>query len=641
MYILPPSPLSVYATRTNTEVIVTFAAFHYLLEFLTGEICEGNKAFSSVGVCPTDGPHCWAHMLCRTRESQPRVLAFVLPHEEEERSGMVPPWEPMRPRSRRERGRHQRLVAPTRNACSVSVVTMYCKFSLYHEQPSAGSESRGTVTSESSVPTQRDSSCSVNVSTCFARCRSRDMWTHIPVLEDTPLSRPRGRGSLATLLSHYPTLPANHLGHSTERLVMLQETCVVDSPFAITMFPTRHCENTAHQFSALPLGVMTNLKHVVESFLSLPCFNSSRCLASLTCHNGCCYQTLKIWDFHFGGQSIEMRDKAARPRSRSEGAIRATQNELLAPHRPYAQGVQRFRCGAVTVMSTLEAGSRAQVYYTNFGDGTERVWVMCKEDCDMRCRLINTQLAYDVNESAWKLFAAQTSATPRAVSRPNVAKSCRYTVDLENVQGLNVVRYREGAQLFPQENGKAAIVDLDYVETWKAMEKVVEEGLVRSIGISNFNSEQVKRVVAAAKIKPVTNQVECHPYMNQKKLRELCKQHNIVITAYSPLGNPGSSYLPPGTPNILKDAKLVELAGKHGKSVAQVILRYLVSVCTNAWFCQVGYIQYTSRGHAVGAYILPAEAKGTELVPCLSTGIRTRKKKMTVRKKTCELINFL
>ncbi|XP_063238362.1 aldo-keto reductase family 1 member B1-like [Bacillus rossius redtenbacheri] len=139
---------------------------------------------------------------------------------------------------------------------------------------------------------------------------------------------------------------------------------------------------------------------------------------------------------------------------------------------------------------------------------------------------------------------------------------------------------KEGSDLFPQEGGKAAIVDLDYVDTWKAMEKLVEAGLARSIGISNFNSEQVKRVVAAATIKPVTNQVECHPYLNQKKLRELCKQHGIIITAYSPLGNPGSSYLPPGTPNILKDAKLVELAKKHGKSVAQVILRYLIQIGT-------------------------------------------------------------
>nr|CAD7196732.1 unnamed protein product [Timema douglasi] len=134
--------------------------------------------------------------------------------------------------------------------------------------------------------------------------------------------------------------------------------------------------------------------------------------------------------------------------------------------------------------------------------------------------------------------------------------------------------------LFPTKDGKADVIDVDVTETWKGMEECVKLGLAKSIGISNFNSEQIKKVVTSATIKPVTNQVECHPYLNQKQLRELCKQHNIIITAYSPLGNPGSKFNAPGTPNILQDAKLKELAKKHGKSVAQIILRYLIDIGT-------------------------------------------------------------
>nr|CAD7434288.1 unnamed protein product [Timema monikensis] len=134
--------------------------------------------------------------------------------------------------------------------------------------------------------------------------------------------------------------------------------------------------------------------------------------------------------------------------------------------------------------------------------------------------------------------------------------------------------------LFPTKDGKADVIDVDVTETWKGMEECVKLGLAKSIGISNFNSEQIKKVVTSATIKPVTNQVECHPYLNQKQLRELCKQHNIIITAYSPLGNPGSKFNAPGTPNILQDSKLKELAKKHGKSVAQIILRYLIDIGT-------------------------------------------------------------
>lgn len=72
------------------------------------------------------------------------------------------------------------------------------------------------------------------------------------------------------------------------------------------------------------------------------------------------------------------------------------------------------------------------------------------------------------------------------------------------------------------------------------MEEMVDLGKTKSIGVSNFSSEQVDRIVEIARIKPVTNQVELHVYNQQRELEEALKKHNITLTAYSSLGTPGS-----------------------------------------------------------------------------------------------------
>jgi diketogulonate reductase-like aldo/keto reductase len=74
-------------------------------------------------------------------------------------------------------------------------------------------------------------------------------------------------------------------------------------------------------------------------------------------------------------------------------------------------------------------------------------------------------------------------------------------------------------------------------------------------------------------------QVEFHPYLNQTKLIAFCKERGIVVTSYSPLGSP-NTIAKAESPAPLKDPKLQEIAKKHGKSVAQIILRYLVSTET-------------------------------------------------------------
>lgn len=123
--------------------------------------------------------------------------------------------------------------------------------------------------------------------------------------------------------------------------------------------------------------------------------------------------------------------------------------------------------------------------------------------------------------------------------------------------------------------------DYDYVDTWKGMEECVDLGLAKSIGISNFNSEQVQRVLDNSRIKPVMNQIEVSPNINQKKLIKFCRERGIEITAYSPFGSPARPWAKPGDPVIhLTDPKLVAMGKKYKKTPGQVVLRYIYELGT-------------------------------------------------------------
>ncbi len=111
---------------------------------------------------------------------------------------------------------------------------------------------------------------------------------------------------------------------------------------------------------------------------------------------------------------------------------------------------------------------------------------------------------------------------------------------------------------------------VDIVETWKGMEDVHKKGLAKSIGVSNFNEQQIDRILENSSVKPVTNQVQCNPYNNQKKLLTYLTSKNITLTAYSPLGGRA------GSENLLKDKNLAEIGHKHNVSAAQTALRYQI-----------------------------------------------------------------
>ncbi|XP_053208245.1 aldo-keto reductase family 1 member B1-like [Panonychus citri] len=135
--------------------------------------------------------------------------------------------------------------------------------------------------------------------------------------------------------------------------------------------------------------------------------------------------------------------------------------------------------------------------------------------------------------------------------------------------------FQEGDNLFPRDDKEQIIFsNIDYLETWKGMEDVQKAGLSKSIGVSNFNSEQIQRVLDNCEIKPVMNQIEVHPYLTQQPLIDFCRERQIGITAYSPLGSPDRPWAKPEDPSLLEDPAIKSLAAKYNKTSAQILLRY-------------------------------------------------------------------
>ena len=103
-----------------------------------------------------------------------------------------------------------------------------------------------------------------------------------------------------------------------------------------------------------------------------------------------------------------------------------------------------------------------------------------------------------------------------------------------------------------------------FIETWRAFLKLKEEGRATSIGVSNFRTADLERIIKESGVTPVLNQIELHPQFQQDELRLFHGKHSIATEAWSPLGQG----------KILEDATLKAIAEKHGKSVAQIILRW-------------------------------------------------------------------
>ncbi|WP_174614371.1 aldo/keto reductase [Virgibacillus ihumii] len=103
-----------------------------------------------------------------------------------------------------------------------------------------------------------------------------------------------------------------------------------------------------------------------------------------------------------------------------------------------------------------------------------------------------------------------------------------------------------------------------YHETWKALEKLYQDGQVRAIGVSNFHVHHLKSLIENSSVTPVIDQVEYHPHLTQEKLKDFCTRENIQLEAWSPLKRG----------RLLNEPVITEIAQKYQKSAAQVILRW-------------------------------------------------------------------
>jgi diketogulonate reductase-like aldo/keto reductase len=161
-----------------------------------------------------------------------------------------------------------------------------------------------------------------------------------------------------------------------------------------------------------------------------------------------------------------------------------------------------------------------------------------------------------------------------------VIKACKQTLSDLNLEYLDLYLMHWGLAFSPNTSWpvkKGEIIKtipVGIFQTWEAMEKLIDAGLVKSIGVANFTAPMIQDLLSYARVKPAMNQIELHPYNSQPELVEFCQKKNVVLTAYSPLGSPGNAGL--GGPQLLEDPVVISIAKAHQKSAAQVLIRWSI-----------------------------------------------------------------
>jgi diketogulonate reductase-like aldo/keto reductase len=165
-----------------------------------------------------------------------------------------------------------------------------------------------------------------------------------------------------------------------------------------------------------------------------------------------------------------------------------------------------------------------------------------------------------------------TNHRPERVKRAFDASRERLQIDYVDCYLIHTpFAFRAGDEQDPRDEHGRVVYDsgITLLDTWRALERLVDEGHCKSIGLSDITLEKLREIVAAARIKPAVVQVESHPYLPEWELLEFCSEHGIVVQAFAALGHAME-------PSVLKDPVITAIAARVQKTPAQVLLAWAV-----------------------------------------------------------------
>ncbi|XP_037032803.1 aldo-keto reductase AKR2E4-like [Bradysia coprophila] len=230
-----------------------------------------------------------------------------------------------------------------------------------------------------------------------------------------------------------------------------------------------------------------------------------------------------------------------------------------------------------------------------FGEDKNKTYQAVREAINAGYRLIDTAAMYQTEPEIGRaikdsivdgeitrdqLFIV-TKVWTDSLKRDKVLESAKASCERLGLDYVDLLLVHTPMPTIP---GKSFEPDNDvdiYNETWKGMEDAQKAGFTKSIGVSNYNAKQIDETIKVAEIKPVVNEVESHPLLNQSKLQAHCESRGIKLIAYSPLGGTprksdmSTTVTDQNVRNQLVNNDLVKkLAEKYGKSPAQILIKY-------------------------------------------------------------------